>query len=117
MNSRRHAEKMTRFINEEAGATVAWAHHGSLSREMRLVVERRLKRGELSAIVATSSLELGIDIGALDEVVLIGVAVHRQLGGAAARPLGPPGGRREPGGTVPASTAGTWWTRRCSRGA
>ncbi len=53
------------------GATLAWAHHGSLSREMRLVVEQRLKRGELRAIVATSSLELGIDIGALDEVVLV----------------------------------------------
>ena len=51
---------------------IAWAHHGSLSREMRLVVEQRLKRGELAAIVATSSLELGIDIGALDEVVLVG---------------------------------------------
>jgi len=72
VNSRRHAEKVARFINEEAGAVIAWAHHGSLSREMRLVVERRLKRGELSAIVATSSLELGIDIGALDEVVLVG---------------------------------------------
>jgi ATP-dependent Lhr-like helicase len=72
VNSRRHAERVARFINEDAGAVIAWAHHGSLSREMRLVVERRLKRGELSAIVATSSLELGIDIGALDEVVLVG---------------------------------------------
>jgi ATP-dependent Lhr-like helicase len=72
VNSRRHAEKVARFINEDAGSVVAWAHHGSLSREMRLVVEQRLKRGELAAIVATSSLELGIDIGALDEVVLVG---------------------------------------------
>jgi ATP-dependent Lhr-like helicase len=72
VNSRRHAEKVARFINEDAGSVIAWAHHGSLSREMRLVVEQRLKRGELSAIVATSSLELGIDIGALDEVVLVG---------------------------------------------
>ena len=72
VNSRRHAEKVARFINEDAGSVIAWAHHGSLSREMRLVVEQRLKRGELAAIVATSSLELGIDIGALDEVVLVG---------------------------------------------
>ena len=50
---------------------MAYAHHGSLSREIRLAVEQRLKNGELKAIVATSSLELGIDIGDLDLVVLI----------------------------------------------
>src|SRR5690606_30898408 len=50
---------------------VVYAHHGSLSREMREVVEQRLKNGELAGIVATSSLELGIDIGDLDEVVLV----------------------------------------------
>ena len=71
VNSRRHAEKLARFINEGLPEPVAWAHHGSLSRELRLVVERRLKAGELKAIVATSSLELGIDIGALDQVVLV----------------------------------------------
>lgn len=70
-NSRRTTERVTRLINEEAGAEVAYAHHGSLSREIRLAVEERLKRGELRAIVATNSLELGIDIGQLDSVVLI----------------------------------------------
>ncbi len=71
VNSRRHAEKLSRFINEGLPEPLAWSHHGSLSRELRLVVEQRLKKGELKAIVATSSLELGIDIGALDRVILV----------------------------------------------
>lgn len=70
-NSRRTVEKVTRLINEGQGEDLAYAHHGSLSREIRLAVEQRLKHGELQAIVATSSLELGIDIGDLDLVVLI----------------------------------------------
>ena len=70
-NSRRTTEKVTRLINDGAREDLAYSHHGSLSREVRAVVEERLKNGELKAIVATSSLELGIDIGALDEVVLI----------------------------------------------
>jgi ATP-dependent helicase Lhr and Lhr-like helicase len=70
-NSRRTTEKVTRLINEESGEELAYSHHGSLSREIRLAVEERLKRGELRAIVATNSLELGIDIGKLDSVVLI----------------------------------------------
>ena len=71
VNSRRHAEKLARFINEGQAEPLAWSHHGSLSRELRLVVEQRLKQGELKAIVATSSLELGIDIGSLDRVILV----------------------------------------------
>ena len=70
-NSRRTTEKVTRLINEESGEELAYSHHGSLSREIRLAVEERLKRGELKAIVATNSLELGIDIGKLESVVLI----------------------------------------------
>ncbi len=70
-NSRRTTEKVTRLINEAEDAELAYAHHGSLSREIRLAVEQKLKNGELKAIVATNSLELGIDIGALDRVVLI----------------------------------------------
>jgi ATP-dependent helicase Lhr and Lhr-like helicase len=71
VNSRRTAEKVTRLINEGGPEALAYAHHGSLSREIRLAVEQRLKDGGLRAIVATSSLELGIDIGDLDQVVLI----------------------------------------------
>jgi ATP-dependent helicase Lhr and Lhr-like helicase len=70
-NSRRLAERLTLAINRDRPAPLAYAHHGSLARDVRLEVEARLKRGELKAIVATSSLELGIDIGELDEVVLI----------------------------------------------
>ena len=70
-NSRRLAEKMTLKINEDQPAPLAYAHHGSLARDIRTEVEKRLKGGELGAIVATSSLELGIDIGELDEVVLV----------------------------------------------
>ena len=70
-NSRVLCEKLTYKINTAANATIAYAHHGSLSREIRDDVEEKLKSGDLAAIVATSSLEMGIDIGALDEVVLI----------------------------------------------
>ena len=71
VNSRRLCEKITYKINLGEDRPIAYSHHGSLSREIRGEVERRLKAGELKAIVATNSLELGIDIGALDEVVLI----------------------------------------------
>jgi len=70
-NSRRLTEKITRLINESCGQQVAYSHHGSLSKEMRLLVENKLKKGELKAIVATKSLELGIDIGSLDEIILV----------------------------------------------
>jgi ATP-dependent Lhr-like helicase len=70
-NARRSVEKITRFINEAAPDKLAYSHHGALSREIRTVVERRLKEGELKAIVATSSLELGIDVGAIDEVIMV----------------------------------------------
>lgn len=70
-NSRRTTEKLTRLLNEGEPADLVYSHHGSLSREIRQAVERRLRRGELAGIVATNSLELGIDIGSLDEVVMV----------------------------------------------
>jgi ATP-dependent Lhr-like helicase len=71
VNSRRLCEMLTFKINQDEQEPIAYAHHGSLSLEIRTEVEQRLKAGGLKAIVATHSLELGIDIGSLDEVVLV----------------------------------------------
>jgi ATP-dependent Lhr-like helicase len=70
-NSRRLAERICAEINLLAGKEVARAHHGSVSRDQRVAIEEQLKRGELPAVVATSSLELGIDMGAVDLVVQV----------------------------------------------
>jgi len=67
--SRRAAERIARDLNDRIGDGKVAAHHGSLSRRARLEAENRLKQGELKALVATSSLELGIDVGAIDLVV------------------------------------------------
>jgi ATP-dependent Lhr-like helicase len=71
VNSRRLAERLATALNDLAGEEIALAHHGSLAREKRTIIEDRLKRGDLHAIVATSSLELGIDMGTVDLVVQI----------------------------------------------
>ena len=71
VSSRKMAETITLRINTASHSPLAYAHHGSLSREIRHEVEQRFKSGELKAIIATGSLEMGIDIGDLDEVVLI----------------------------------------------
>lgn len=71
-NSRRSVEKIARLINADEPEPLAYSHHGSLSREIRLDVEERMKQGRLRAVVATGSLELGIDIGSVEEVVLVG---------------------------------------------
>ena len=71
VNNRRSAERVAHRLNELAGADIARAHHGSIAREQRLEIEDMLKSGRLPALVATSSLELGIDMGAIDLVVQV----------------------------------------------
>ncbi len=72
VNTRRMAERTTRHLAERLGGAVVAAHHGSLAREQRLTAEQKLKRGELRVLVATASLELGIDIGDVELVCQLG---------------------------------------------
>src|SRR5512140_3359150 len=92
VNTRRLAERVTRHLGERIGAENVAAHHGSLSREQRLDAEQRLKTGNLSALVATASLELGIDIGSVDLVCQISstrsIATFLQRAGRSGHTLG-----------------------------
>ena len=72
VNTRRLAERATRKLSELLGEEHVTAHHGSLAKEQRLDAEQRLKSGKLKALVATASLELGIDIGDVDLVCQLG---------------------------------------------
>jgi ATP-dependent Lhr-like helicase len=72
VNTRRLAERVARHLGERLGEEAVTAHHGSLSKETRLDAEERLKAGKLQALVATASLELGIDIGHVDLVCQLG---------------------------------------------
>src|ERR1700746_638006 len=71
VNTRRMSERMAHHLGERLGKDAVAAHHGSLSRKLRLAAERKLKAGEIRALVATASLELGIDIGSVDLVCQI----------------------------------------------
>ncbi len=94
VNNRRTAERLAARLNELAEEDLVRSHHGSLAREQRIEVEDALKRGELRAIVATSSLELGIDMGAVDLVVQVeapdSVASGLQRIGRAGHQVGAP---------------------------
>ena len=72
VNTRRLAERIARQLSERIGSEFVTAHHGSLAKERRFKAEQQLKRGELKALVATASLELGLDIGDVDLVCQIG---------------------------------------------
>jgi len=92
VNTRRLAERVAHHLGERLGANAVLPHHGSLSRALRLEAEQRLKSGELRAVVATASLELGIDIGSVDMVCQIGsprsIAVALQRVGRAGHWIG-----------------------------
>ena len=92
VNTRRLTERLAMQLSERIGAEYVTSHHGSLSREKRFEAEERLKRGELKALVATASLELGIDIGSVDLVIQVGstrsIATLLQRVGRAGHRLG-----------------------------
>jgi ATP-dependent Lhr-like helicase len=92
VNTRRMAERAARHLGDILGKEHVAAHHGSLSKETRLDAEQRLKRGELRVLVATASLELGLDIGDVDLVCQIGsprsIATFLQRAGRAGHAVG-----------------------------
>lgn len=92
VNTRRMAERVTRHLSERLGEQHVASHHGSLSREQRLDAEQRLKQGALRALVATASLELGIDIGDVDLACQLGsprsIAAFLQRVGRSGHSLG-----------------------------
>ncbi len=92
VNTRRLAERVAHQLGERLGQEAVAAHHGSLSRKLRLAAEKKLKAGELRVLVATASLELGIDIGMVDLVCQLGspraIAVGLQRVGRAGHWLG-----------------------------
>ena len=92
VNTRKLAERVAHQLRQTLGEEAVAAHHGSLSRQIRLDAEERLKRGELKAIVATASLEMGIDVGYIDLVCQIGsprsIATFLQRVGRSGHSLG-----------------------------
>ncbi|HEV2040379.1 MAG TPA: DEAD/DEAH box helicase, partial [Casimicrobiaceae bacterium] len=92
VNTRRMAERAARHLSERLGAEHVTAHHGSMAKELRLKAEQRLKRGELKVLVATASLELGIDIGDVELVCQLGsprsISTFLQRAGRASHQVG-----------------------------
>jgi ATP-dependent Lhr-like helicase len=91
-NTRRLVERLSHALGERLGEEKVAAHHGSLSRQTRLLAEERLKHGEAKVVIATASLELGIDVGTVDLVVQIGsprsIAIFLQRVGRSGHSLG-----------------------------
>ncbi len=103
VNTRRLVERVSHQLSERLGEGRVAAHHGSLSRATRLLAESRLKSGEIPLVVATASLELGIDVGTVDLVCHIGSprsvsTLLQRVGRSRHRPAGE---RGEPGETIP----------------
>jgi ATP-dependent Lhr-like helicase len=101
VNTRRMAERVARHLGDRLGAEHVAAHHGSLAKEYRLVAEQRLKQGELRVLIATASLELGIDIGDVDLVCQVGsprniAALLQRVGRSGHQVGGMPKGRLFP---------------------
>src|SRR5205807_2049177 len=92
VNTRRHAERVARQLSERLGSDAVASHHGSLSHRLRQQTEQRLKHGELKVVVATASLELGIDVGHIELVCQLGsprsIATLLQRVGRAGHALG-----------------------------
>ena len=92
VNTRRMAERAARHLGERLGKEAVGAHHGSLAKEVRLEAEQRLKRGELKVLVATASLELGLDVGDVDLVCQLGsprsIATFLQRAGRSGHAVG-----------------------------
>src|SRR6185437_14059213 len=101
VNTRRMVERVTSHLAEPLGSENVGAHHGSLAKEQRLLAEQRLKSGKFKALVATASLELGIDIGDVDLVCQLGTpraisAFLQRVGRANHAVAGVPRGRLVP---------------------
>jgi ATP-dependent Lhr-like helicase len=101
VNTRRMAERVARHLGDRIGDEHVAAHHGSLAKEYRLAAEQRLKRGELRVLIATASLELGIDIGDVDLVCQVGsprniAALLQRVGRSGHQVGGMPKGRLFP---------------------
>ena len=111
VNSRRLSERLASALNELAGEPLVRSHHGSIARPQRLEIEDDLKAGRLKALVATSSLELGIDMGAIDLVIQIeappSVASGMQRIGRASHQVG-----GVSAASSSRSSAATWWRAR-----
>ena len=118
-NSRLLCERLAQRLNELAGEELVFAHHGSLSHARRHEVEEALKAGRVPGIVATSSLELGIDMGAVDLVVLVESPGQRGERAPARGPRGPQVGSARSGAssrsTGATSSRARWSPSRCSR--
>jgi ATP-dependent Lhr-like helicase len=101
VNTRRMAERVARHLGDRLGAEHVAAHHGSLAKEYRLAAEQRLKSGDLQVLIATASLELGIDIGDVDLVCQVGsprniAALLQRVGRSGHQVGGMPKGRLFP---------------------